>query len=48
MGTVGITELEKQFVSEEAQPIMGRCKNVDDRILALDAEKDDLIPVLVE
>ncbi|KAJ0962879.1 hypothetical protein J5N97_028001 [Dioscorea zingiberensis] len=41
-------EAEKLIVPEEAKPIVGRCKKVDEKIIALDPVKDDLLPVLEE
>ncbi|KAL0925000.1 hypothetical protein M5K25_003302 [Dendrobium thyrsiflorum] len=43
-----LEEAEKQVVPEEARPVVGRSKRVEDRIMDLDPKKDDLKPVFKE
>lgn len=43
-----LEEAEKHIVPEEARPVVGRSKRVEDRIMGLDPEKDDLKPVFKE
>ncbi|KAM0932902.1 putative pentatricopeptide repeat-containing protein NFD5 [Dioscorea sansibarensis] len=43
-----VEEAEKHIVPEEPKSIVGRSKKVDEKILALDAVKDDPLPVLEE
>nr|CAD1825604.1 unnamed protein product [Ananas comosus var. bracteatus] len=43
-----VAEAEKHFVPEEPQPIEGKCKKVEEKILALNAKRDDPAPLLAE
>ncbi|THU58568.1 hypothetical protein C4D60_Mb03t15720 [Musa balbisiana] len=43
-----VEEAEKHFVPEELQPVEGKCKKVDERILSLEAKRDDPAPLLAE
>lgn len=43
-----LEEAEKRIVPEEAQPVVGRSKRVEDKIMGLDPEKDDLEPAFKE
>ncbi|XP_020591757.1 protein NUCLEAR FUSION DEFECTIVE 5, mitochondrial-like [Phalaenopsis equestris] len=43
-----LQEAEKHVVPEEARPVVGRSKRVEDKIMGLDPEKDDLKPAFKE
>ncbi|XP_008784899.2 pentatricopeptide repeat-containing protein At3g54980, mitochondrial [Phoenix dactylifera] len=43
-----VEEAEKHIVPEEPQPVEGKCKKVEEKLLALKAKRDDPTPVLAE